>query len=922
MRKFILTFLLIGLVGCQTTSQAPVTNDPDWVVGTLENGLTYHIYPNDKDEAVSVRLVFNVGSLQETDSQLGYAHFLEHMAFNGSTHFKRNEIDAFLRSVGVTMGHGANAFTSAYETVYFVDLPDNSSLEKTVTWFSDIAYGLDLDAQAIEGEIGVVHGEWLQASAQGKPYGYAIYEHIADQSKLGTRDPIGTDVSIKAVDKEGLTAFYNKWYQPQLAHVVISGDVNQQDALNLLEEKFGLWKKGTTPVPEKYIAPPAKGEPAVLSDTGSEGASIAYVFDMGEARFETEGELFESWTEDAAISLISSKISDVMLGVTGDALGAQVFKFQAGGREYLLIRAQIPRDMRDEVQNAISREIAGLRDKGATENAVNNMRWFPGNRKSAKEDDKNLTTKDRTNFYTFALLNEYPVLSVDETMRLRLSWSQYLTRGAFNKRLKSILSSPPAIYAFYDGGEVEEEVAQSVASATDVLLAKGKSKQLTGKQILAGAKGSGSVLEERQEATDLHVWSLSNGVEVWYQRNAKAGNDVRMAIGSKGGRSMLTSDLNAASYLLADTLFLSGLGGMDTQTLLTYINERGIAFWPDITPTRHAIQVYSHKRSVSDALVILHHILSEPLLDESALKMAKRTLTNESYNFSTSVGGIYDQGVFDWLRGDNSAYQFASTDDVMLTTLEQVESAHRALFNQSNPITLYIYANVDPKRLKRAVEKNIASVVFEEDAGIPLNTQQSTWAKEVSPVLSVSQEEPNKALSALYVLSDAKNDMSAKTVFIDELVNRIAYTRTFDEVREAQSLTYTPNVWELSVDNEATTGWGFAAVVEPVNAKRTNQVFEEIVAGLSKGITESEFEFVSKQLKEAMQDNDINADVQTNMYGRYLFNGWGVDTLLNVNETVDSITFDEVNNRTKLIFGANSKLVKGYNMPAGQFAPR
>ncbi|KXF82188.1 M16 family metallopeptidase [Enterovibrio coralii] len=921
MRKIIYPFVLAGLVGCQTTSQAPVPNDPSWHVGQLENGMTYHIYPSDKDDAVSVRLAFNVGSLQETDAQLGYAHFLEHMAFNGSTHFDNNDIDAYFSSIGVTMGHGANAFTGEYQTVYFVDLPNKSSLDRSMTWFADIAYGLNLDAKAIDGEIGVVYGEWLHRAGEGKPYGQAIYEHIASQSQLGSRKPIGTDVSIKSVNKEKLTEFYEKWYQPQLAHIVVSGDVKQQEVIDLLKEKFGIWEKGTTPNPERYTAPSFTSEPVLLHDSGADGASTAYVFDLGPAAISNEEELYEDWAEDAVLSLINKEISETMVGITGNAEGAQVYVLAAGNREYLVIRAAFPSEMRDDVQSAVSRKIANLRDVSTSEEEVGSLRWYPNFKNYVLEADANVTTKERTDFYLNGLLTAYPVQSVDEMMDLRLAWSRYLTREKFNHHKRTLLSSPATIYAFYTKDETVHQVDKSVEVANNLLLEKGKSNQSKGKQFLASATGSGEVVAERIIGKDLYVWSLSNGMEVWYQDNPKAGDEVRMAIGAKGGRSLLTSDLNGASYLLFDSLVLSGVAGLNAQELLIYINDRGLGVWQDITPTRHAFHAFAYRQNLNDVLVLMHHALSEPNFDEKALKLAKSKLTQEAYTFANSSNGIFDQGVFNWLRGDNGAYQFASAGDVMLTSVEQLESVHRAFFNKGNAPALYISANVDANRLKRAVAKNIASIQLKEDAGIPTNTQQSQWAKDVSPVLSTSSEEKNKALSALYVLSDVQNDRDAKTVFIDEMINRIADMRTFNEVREAQSLTYTPSVWELSVDNEAKTGWGFAAVVEPTNAKRATEAFEEIVADLGKGISVAEFDAVSKQVREAMQDNDVNADAQTNMYSRYLFNGWGVDALLDVDKTVESITYDDVNDRVKSIFGANSKLVKGYNMPQGEFAP-
>ncbi|TKG39415.1 M16 family metallopeptidase, partial [Vibrio tasmaniensis] len=147
----------LTLVGCSSTSSITETliqPDPAWTSGQLENGLTYHVYP-DHEESVSVRLVVHAGSFQETDQQEGYAHFLEHMAFNGSKNFSQNDVIRLFEDAGASFGADINAYTSYQETVYQLDLPDNVQLQSALTWMRDIGDALDLSSSEVEKEKGV-----------------------------------------------------------------------------------------------------------------------------------------------------------------------------------------------------------------------------------------------------------------------------------------------------------------------------------------------------------------------------------------------------------------------------------------------------------------------------------------------------------------------------------------------------------------------------------------------------------------------------------------------------------------------------------------------------------------------------------------------------------------------------------------------
>ncbi|HHX83442.1 MAG TPA: insulinase family protein, partial [Pseudomonadaceae bacterium] len=214
---------------------------PPVITGEFANGLRYYILENREPEnRAELRLVVNVGSTLESDDQLGLAHFLEHMAFNGTEHFAKQELIAFMESIGMRMGPGVNASTSFDETIYQLQLPtDNPDyLNTAFRIMEDWATGMTLDSEEIDLERGVVIEEWRQGQgAQARVRDQQLPVLLKD-SRYAERLPIGTLDSLRNFDHEALRRFYQEWYRPELMAVVAVGDFDAATVEALVRRHF------------------------------------------------------------------------------------------------------------------------------------------------------------------------------------------------------------------------------------------------------------------------------------------------------------------------------------------------------------------------------------------------------------------------------------------------------------------------------------------------------------------------------------------------------------------------------------------------------------------------------------------------------------------------------------------------------------
>ncbi len=272
------SLLLSVLVGAQAapdlTQTLPI--GPQVTVGRLDNGLRYYIQKNSRPEKrLELRLVVKAGSILEDEDQLGLAHFTEHMAFNGSTHFKKHELVSYLQSIGLKFGADLNAYTSFNETVYILPLPTDKreNIEKGFLVLEDWAQGLSFNEADVDMERAIVLEEWRLGRGAQDRMNKVLYPKIFDGSLYARRLPIGTQESLTGFRFDALKRFYRDWYRPDLMAVVVVGDIEIQDAKALVESHFGKLKNPDNPRQRSYPVIPLRSATEAVVVTDREATS-------------------------------------------------------------------------------------------------------------------------------------------------------------------------------------------------------------------------------------------------------------------------------------------------------------------------------------------------------------------------------------------------------------------------------------------------------------------------------------------------------------------------------------------------------------------------------------------------------------------------------------------------------------------------
>lgn len=245
LKFYFITFILSIFFYSVGNTENEFPLDPAITYGKLENGFTYYIRENQTPKnKVSIKLIIKAGSIMEEENQLGLAHLLEHMAFNGSKNFPKRKIDEYMSSIGLNLGSHYNATTGFLKTSYDYEIPtkNDEDVEIALKILTDISQNLSLKPEAFERERKIVEEEWRGDIGGSQNYINEFHKLMFKNSRLNVRKPIGTLDVIQNFKYQDVIDYYQKWYRPQLMGLFVIGDIEVGKIEKLIKDNFGTLK--------------------------------------------------------------------------------------------------------------------------------------------------------------------------------------------------------------------------------------------------------------------------------------------------------------------------------------------------------------------------------------------------------------------------------------------------------------------------------------------------------------------------------------------------------------------------------------------------------------------------------------------------------------------------------------------------------
>ena len=705
------------------SEQTPLPTDPAVTVGQLENGLSYYIRSNSEPpNRASLRLVVNAGSILEDEDQLGLAHFVEHMAFNGTANYSGNEIIAFLERLGTEFGPDVNAYTSFDETVYELTVPtdDPELFREAFSVLHEWAALMSISTDAVDGERGVIIEEWRyrrNATSRMRDIQYPVL--FAD-SRYAERMPIGDIDLIANFPPEAARRFYHDWYRPDLMAIVAVGDFESTDVEELIGDLFGDFTGPGQPRERVTYTVPSHDDTrfVVASDPETPYTDVSVYVKRDSEELESledyrsllAGGLFSAML-NARLEEISRQ-SDAPFLAAGVSSGRLVRPTSAAALQAIVDGNDV-----GPALEALVVEMRRVLEYGFTETELerarqNRMRFIEQIYRERDNTDSDIFAEE----YIRAFLEgeAFPGIAYERDLHEQLL--PEISLEEVNELARTYLDDTNRVVmvSSIDSPDLprvtEDDLRSAFARAMEVDL-DAYTDVVVDSQLLQSIPAPGSIVG-REDLDDLgaYVWQLSNGARVILLPTHYKEDEILFAAWSDGGSSVASdAQYRSAQY---STAFVEqmGYGELSPPDLERVLAGTTANVSPDIGSLFEALSGSASAEDVELLMQLIHLKMTAPRRDEDAFNALKHQFlalvanqeAQPQYQFQRLLQSRYSNGHLRTMPIDTEGVESIDIDDVL--------SVYEDRFGDASDFTFLFVGNLDPGILAPLVESYLASL--------------------------------------------------------------------------------------------------------------------------------------------------------------------------------------------------------------------
>ena len=615
----------------------PIPPDPEVTTGTLANGLTYFIHENDEPEnRAELRLVVNAGSILEDEDQLGLAHFVEHMAFNGTENFEKQALVDYLESIGMQFGPDVNAYTSFDETVYMLQVPmdDAEVLETAFQILVDWAGGILFDPEEVDKERGVIIEEW-----RGRRGGQA---RVQDQqipvmlhgSRYAERLPIGDPEIVRNSPAERLRMFYEDWYRPDLMAIIAVGDFDGDAMEAMIRENFSGLQGPDNPRPRTEAEVPFDHSPLISIATDPEIPvnQVQVMYKQPPRTYATVADFRDARIRSLYSGMLNRRLSELTLQAEPPFLSASVSL--GGGISRNMEAAQMSAGVAEGGIERGLETVLGEAERvarhgftaGELERQKTSLRRLYESRLAEAENRPSSLLASR---YINVFLEDAPYPSVETEMELLDTFLPGITLEEVNAAGREWLDERGRVILVI-GPEEEgvaipsEEVVTGVfATVADKEIAPYEDAEVDGPLVPEVPAGSPVVSEESVDEIGVTIWELDNGVRVVLKPTDFRDDEVLFSATSPGGTSLASDDTFMDAEVATQAVGQGGVGTFDQIALRKKLTGKRASVSPAIGSLSEGISGLASPQDLETAFQLIYLYFTAPRRDEDAFAAFK-----------------------------------------------------------------------------------------------------------------------------------------------------------------------------------------------------------------------------------------------------------------------------------------------------------
>mgnify|MGYP003574926812 FL=1 len=883
--------ILLVILGIPAVGQHLV-QDEKLTKGVLKNGFTYYIYPSgSNDNQSSIQLFVKAGSLQEKDSQRGLAHFVEHMAFNGSKNYPKNEVITYLESLGVKFGADLNAYTSYDQTVYKITVNTSNlkQLETSIDIIADWAFELSFDSLEIEKERGVVVEEWRTKQGASARLSEQYLPLIFHQSRYAERKPIGTLEILRNFKHAELKDFYNQWYKPNLLAIAVVSNQNAKDIEKYIKAQFGK-AKNPKRAEERIVYSLPKHKDTLYSiatDKEENDIDYSYITKLPALSQINSVEKFKAQLVRSFFNGLSKKrferlsqrnsifksgsmsCIDLMPNIDVSLGGASLFgsDIEAGIKNYIAEQQRILKygftseeisDYRKDYLAQLNRVAQNTKTNALT--VIESLKddFFNGNTVVSAEQRNALRKQLQSSIDSLTIMSFIGEINKPGNTVVMLTGPD---------RLKKSLPSQSTLQLWQD-------------SISKLNLERWSDNEIVPDKLLTSVPVPSKVVKKEYIAEiDLHKWELSNQTTVYLKQSKGRKDHIQLTGFRQGGYSVLdSSDFVNASFAQS-IIAASGAGKFSRRALSKYLIGNSATAMMVLSKYREGLAANSSVKDMKTMFELLYLKWTEPRVDNDVFELQKRKALESTKNKENSITSQYNRLISQKLSGEENEEIDESKISNNLV-LSKILPTYNKRFSSAKGFEFVIIGDFELDAVEQYVTTYLGGLpskqLLESNKAKPLPIGEN------SDIVMKAGETDRATVNIIFQNNNVVNDYPEIIKY--EIIQEILKVKLRENLREKNSGVYgvSVNVSATSIPStllRARIGFTCAPEKREFLVKQANSEIDLIAK--NPAYIEKELENIKKQLivtyeKQKNKETFWSAELRNHIY--YRFKDWSLFT--------------------------------------------
>lgn len=918
-------FSLSGITKGWTQTPLPVSDEVK--VGTLKNGLTYYIQPNQRPkDIVELRLVLKAGSVLEDEDQQGLAHFAEHMCFNGTESFPRNELINHLQSMGVQFGADLNAYTSFEETVYILPIPtsDPKNIDIGFQILQEWASKVSFNEQDINEERGIV----LEESRTGRGAMDRMMKQflplMLNHSHFSKRLPIGQDEIIQNFKPEVLKRFYQDWYRPNLMSVVVVGDMSVEEAEAMIHKYFDGLENPKNERPRKdFPIEPYQGQHTlVVTDSESPMYSFMLMFSAKpKEEIKTKEDYRNRLVRNLMFNMLNYRYSD-QVAAGGASFSNAYVGMEGWARNYENFSLSVAPV--DNIEEALNEGIAGL--LRVDQYGFNMAELERAKKRYMNSAEQSVVSKaDRrstslVSSYTQQFLSGGPLLSPDNTLDLYTEMLPTITLEEVNKYAQFIIESNKDYFGLVLGNGVDIKVPTNKELKTfinNAFLQKVNDideLEVSDHLIATELKGGSIVKTTNHKDLGYTTYELNNGIKVHVKPTDLRTNEIIMSAEKKGGKSKYGVEDNynlslGFPTMLGLDLESAGFGMMGPNELTNYLTGKNASVNVNLGATSASVSGWSNIKDFETLMELTYAKMAEIRNDKDLFESNIRN-TKAQLGFMSSMPQI---GFVDTLQAvlyqedPRAEIVIPKASDFDKIDLDRVLEIYNNEFAFADGFEFTFVGNIEEETMLPMITHYLGSLPVSHQASeIKDNGLRPITGNH--KVVYRKGSEP-QSLIIIQLMKDMDYDMD-KALQMDMLADVIT-NKIIEKIREDHALIYGGGIY-AQVMEFPYSNYSFTAQMPcgPENVEKVLDLLEEEIKALMlEGPTQEDL----LKVKKAKLETHRKGLEENGRWANYILSAslWGKDAqqMLDFPNRVEKVNAQQLQDLLKLMWEESDKVV-------------